>query len=58
MPERHAIEFNRPLPLRAALTSIIFTGAHSSYPLGRWHPVDCTPVNALFAQGAVALALL
>lgn len=52
------MEFNRPLPLSAALTSIIFTGAHSSYPLGRWHPIACTPVNVLLAQGAVALALL
>jgi hypothetical protein len=58
MPERHAIEFNRPLPLRAALTSIIFTGAHSFYALGRCRPVTCMPVNVPLAQGAVALALL
>jgi amino acid transporter len=55
----------------AALTSInaaIFTGARSSYAvgrdfgalafLGRWHPATRTPVNALLAQGAVALALV
>jgi amino acid transporter len=55
----------------AALTSInaaIFTGARSSYALGRdfgvlaflgrWHPETRTPVNALLAQGVVALALV
>ena len=55
----------------AALTSInaaIFTGARSSYAvgrdfaalalLGRWNAVTRTPVNALLAQGAVALALV
>jgi amino acid transporter len=55
----------------AALTSTnaaIFTGARSSYAvgrdfgalafLGRWHPATRTPVNALLAQGAVALALV
>ncbi len=54
-----------------ALTSInaaIFTGARSSYAvgrdvdalgfLGRWHPITRTPVNALLAQGVVALALV
>ena len=54
-----------------ALTSInaaIFTGARSSYAvgrdvdalgfLGRWHPITRTPVNALLAQGTVALALV
>jgi amino acid transporter len=55
----------------AALTSTnaaIFTGARSSYAvgrdfgvlgfLGRWHPATRTPVNALLAQGVVALALV
>jgi basic amino acid/polyamine antiporter, APA family len=55
----------------AALTSInaaIFTGARSSYAVGRdvralgflghWHPTTRTPVNALLAQGGVALALV
>lgn len=55
----------------AALTSInaaIFTGARSSYAvgrdfgalafLGRWNPATRTPVNALLAQGVVALALV
>jgi APA family basic amino acid/polyamine antiporter len=55
----------------AALTSInaaIFTGARSSYAvgrdfgalalLGRWNAVTRTPVNALLAQGVVALALV
>jgi amino acid transporter len=55
----------------AALTSInaaIFTGARSSYAvgrdfgalafLGRWHPATRTPTNALLAQGTVALALV
>ena len=55
----------------AALTSTnaaIFTGARSSYALGRdfgalaflgrWHPATRTPVNALLAQGLVALALV
>jgi APA family basic amino acid/polyamine antiporter len=54
-----------------ALTSInaaIFTGARSSYAvgrdfqilgfLGRWHPVTRTPANALLIQGAVALTLV
>jgi basic amino acid/polyamine antiporter, APA family len=55
----------------ASLTSInaaIFTGARSSYAvgrdfsvlrfLGRWHPSTGTPVNALVVQGAIALALI
>jgi basic amino acid/polyamine antiporter, APA family len=55
----------------ASLTSInaaIFTGARSSYAvgrdfsvfrlLGRWHPTTGTPVNALVVQGAIALALI
>jgi basic amino acid/polyamine antiporter, APA family len=55
----------------AALTSInaaIFTGARSSYAvgrdvhalgfLGRWHPITRTPVNALLTQGTMALALV
>jgi amino acid transporter len=55
----------------AALTSInaaIFTGARSSYAvgrdfvvfarLGRWNAVTRTPVNALVVQGMVALALI
>lgn len=55
----------------AALTSInaaIFTGARSSYAvgrdfrafalLGRWNVVTGTPANALLAQGGVALALV
>jgi amino acid transporter len=55
----------------AALTSTnaaIFTGARSSYAvgrdfgalafLGRWHPATRTPVNALLAQGVIALALV
>jgi amino acid transporter len=54
-----------------ALTSInaaIFTGARSSYAvgrdfqvlgfLGRWHPVTRTPANALLTQGVIALALV
>jgi basic amino acid/polyamine antiporter, APA family len=59
------------LVVLAALTSInaaIFTGARSSYAvgrdiralgfLGRWHPTTSTPVNALLTQGTVALALV
>jgi amino acid transporter len=55
----------------AALTSInaaIFTGARSSHAvgrdfaalsfLGRWNSTTRTPVNALLAQGVVALALV
>jgi amino acid transporter len=55
----------------ATLTSInatIFTGARSAYAvgrdfapfrlLGRWHPVRQTPVNALVAQGVLALVLI
>jgi amino acid transporter len=55
----------------ASLTSInaaIFTGARSSYAvgrdfgvlrfLGRWHAGTGTPVNALVVQGAIALALI
>jgi amino acid transporter len=55
----------------ASMTSInaaIFTGARSSYAvgrdfrvfrlLGRWHPTTGTPVNALLVQGAIALALI
>jgi amino acid transporter len=55
----------------AALTSLnaaIFTGARSAYalgrdvrlarPLGRWDAARRTPVNALLAQGAIALALV
>jgi APA family basic amino acid/polyamine antiporter len=55
----------------AAITSAnatVITGARSAYALGRdfrpfaalgrWHPRTGTPVNALLAQGAVALALV
>jgi amino acid transporter len=59
------------LVLIAALTSVnaaVFTGARAAYALGRdhrplaflgrWHPNAGAPVNALLAQGGVALALV
>ena len=59
------------LILIAALTSVnaaVFTGARAAYALGRdhrrvaflgrWHSTAGAPVNALLAQGAVALALV
>jgi amino acid transporter len=59
------------LILIAALTSVnaaVFTGARAAYALGRdhrrvaflgrWHSAAGAPVNALLAQGAVALALV
>jgi len=59
------------LILIAALTSVnaaVFTGARAAYALGRdhrpvaflgrWHRTAGAPVNALLAQGAVALALV
>jgi amino acid transporter len=55
----------------AAMTSInaaVLTGARSAYALGRdfpplallgrWHPAADNPVNALLAQGGIALALV
>jgi amino acid transporter len=63
--------FTGLLVVVCALTSInaaIFTGARSSYAvgrdfqalgfLGRWHPVTRTPANALLTQGVIALALV